>query len=126
MGYKYVYAARDVKQTPVVQAVYAILHKHRHTIKLQTINDYGRTAKIMNVRRQTFNGVSTIHTVVMITCDEYLMAVWQIAKPIHEIIRLGLRACESKVARMYNDVGFWQIMQFAVPAMCVRNMKYPH
>ena len=98
MGYKYVYAARDVKQTPVVQAVYAILHKHRHTIKLQTINDYGRTAKIMNVRRQTFNGVRTIHTVVMIASDEYLMAVRQIAKPIHEIIRLGLRACESKVA----------------------------
>ena len=98
MGYKYVYAARNVKQTPVIQAVYAILHKHRHTVKRQTINDYVRTTKIMNVRRQTFNGVSTIHTVVMIACDEYLMAVWQIAKPIHEIIRLGLRACESKVA----------------------------
>ncbi len=52
----------------------------------------------MNIRRQTFNGLSTIHTVVMVARNKYFMPVRQIAKPIHKVVSLSFRASESEVA----------------------------
>ncbi len=40
MGYKHIYAKRNILQTFVIQAVYAILHKHRHSIKRYSVDGY--------------------------------------------------------------------------------------
>ena len=43
----------------------------------------------MHVVIETIN-VGHIKAVIVVAADEYLVAIWQIAEPIHEINRLGV------------------------------------
>lgn len=45
----------------------------------------------------------------MIATDEYLMFIWQVAKPVKEVNRLPIRANYTEIAGMLNNISLGQI-----------------
>lgn len=47
----------------------------------------------------------------MIACNEYLIGMRQVAKPIHEIVSLGLRTGHGEITGMHYDIGLGKLCQ---------------
>lgn len=99
----------------------AIAHKHRDAVEFDTIYFYAGVAEIMHVGIESVD-VGTIETIVVIAADEYLVAIQNVAEPVHKVYRLGFAPGHREVARMHHDIGLGQITKPSVAAMCIREM----
>lgn len=55
----------------------------------------------------------------MIAADKYLMAIWQVAKPVEKVHCLALFSYHAEVAGVNHDVGLGQILQPMVRTVSV-------
>lgn len=97
----------------------AIAHKHRNTVELIAIYFDAGVAEIVYVGIESVD-VGTVKAVVMISADEYLVAIWKVAKPVHEVYGLGFTPGHREVSRVYNDIGLWHIPKPAVATVRIR------
>ena len=55
----------------------------------------------------------------MVATNEYLVRIWEVAKPVQEVKDFMLASCHREIARMDNNVRFGQFMQAMMTAVCV-------
>lgn len=103
----------------------AIAHKHRNAVELNAIYFDTGVAEIMYVGIESVN-VGTIQAIVMVTADEYLVAIRQIAEPVHEVYCLGFASVHGKVTGMYHYIGIGQIPKPTVAVVSIREMQDFH
>jgi hypothetical protein len=50
--------------------------------------------------------VSSIQTFIMVATNEYLVRIWEVAKPIQEVKGFILASCHGEFTRMNQNVRF--------------------
>ncbi len=68
---------------------YAVTLEHRNTIEFQTLDFYSRITYVMHIAVEPVNG-DTIHAVIMIAANEYLLRMQKVAEPDQKSNASGL------------------------------------
>lgn len=125
MSYQDIGVGGDSVIVAALAVGYAIAHEHRDTVELQTLNLNSGIAQVMHIVVKTLD-VGSIKAVVVVTADEYLVAIWQVAELVEKINRFLLGPNHTEVAGMYHHIDLGQIPQSMVAIMSVRKMQYFH
>lgn len=80
---------------------YAVTLEHRNTIEFQTLDFYSRITHVMHIAVEPVNG-DTIHAVIMIAANEYLLRMQKVAEPDQKIKCFRLTAVHDKITGVYN------------------------
>ena len=84
-------------------------HKHWHAVEFNTVNLNSGVAEIMNIVVKTVDFCS-IKTIVVVTADEYFVAIRNVAEPVHKVDCLGFASVQGKVTGMYQNISIGQII----------------
>ena len=125
MSDKHVDIGRNVLQHFGIVTTYIIFHEQRDAEELYAFYRYTVTIKIMAVFGQTID-IGSEKTVVMVSCNENFVFVWQGTEPFHKVDNFGFSSCHREVTGMNYHVSSRKILQLTMMAVSVGNVKYLH
>ena len=125
MSDKHVDIGRNVLQHFGIVTTYIIFHEQRDAEELYAFYRYTVTIKIMAVFGQTID-IGSEKTVVMVSCYENFVFVWQGTESFHKDDNIGFSSCHREVTGMNYHVSSRKILQLTMMAVSVGNMKYLH
>lgn len=121
MSDKHVGIGRNVLQHLSIVTTYIIFHEHRDAEELYALYRYTVTIEIMAVFGQAID-IGSEKTVVMVSCNENFVFVWQGTEPFHKVDNFGFSSCHREVTGMDYHVSCRKILQLTMMAVSVGNV----
>ena len=125
MSDKHIGIGRNVLQYFSIVTTYIIFHKHQDAKELYAFYRYSDTIEIMAVFGQAID-IGSVKTVVMVSCYENFVFLWQGTEPFHKVDTFGFSSCHREVTGMDYHVSCGKILQLTMMVVSVGNVKYLH